>query len=55
MHYGVITNVIIDTNKTSIIYNTNSKSLDITPKFHGKGKCLFTITADNRCLSKVNL
>jgi len=39
---------IIDTNKTSIIYNTNSKSLDITPKFHGKGNVFFTITADNR-------
>lgn len=39
---------IIDTNKTSIIYNTNSKSLDITPKFHGKGNVFFTIIADNR-------
>ena len=44
------TKCIIDTNKTSIIYNANNKSLDITPKFHGKGNVFFTITDDNSCL-----
>lgn len=39
---------IIDANKTSIIYNANSNSLEITPKFHGKGNVFFTITDDNR-------
>ena len=46
------TKCIIDTNKTSIIYNANNKSLDITPKFHGKGNVFFTITDDNRDVYK---
>lgn len=38
---------LIDTEKTSIIYNISRKTLDVTPNFRGRGNVFFKITTDD--------